>query len=206
MSIRPTSQSKFIPKKPVRKVSGRKIVATTVSQYIVSFMRRSISCAIESAAASIPSTSRLSWLVDPFEVALVVGDQVLDLADLLADPLEDPALRAELAPHRRQPQADRPQRPHPHPGAAGLGGRGLEPLERQLGVAERVEGGGDHRVEDGVDDVLLAAALGVVGGQQRGQRDALAVGGEEEVAVDEDVDLDRPQRRGVVAPRRSSST
>ena len=57
---RRTSQPKFIPKKPVRKVSGRKIVATTVSQYIVSFIRRSISFAIESAAASIPSISRLS--------------------------------------------------------------------------------------------------------------------------------------------------
>ncbi len=60
MSIRVTIHSKFIPKKPVTKVSGRKIVATTVSQYMVSLRRRSTSLAIESAAESIASVSRLS--------------------------------------------------------------------------------------------------------------------------------------------------
>ena len=51
--------SKFMPKKPVMKVSGRKMVATTVSQYEVSFQVGSMSVAIESAAASIASTRRL---------------------------------------------------------------------------------------------------------------------------------------------------
>ena len=60
VSIWSTIQAKFIPKKPVTKVSGRKIVATTVSQYMVSLSRRSISFAIESAAASIAATSRFS--------------------------------------------------------------------------------------------------------------------------------------------------
>ena len=55
-----TIHAKFIPKKPVTKVSGRKIVATTVSQYMVSLRRRSTSLAIESDAESIASVSRLS--------------------------------------------------------------------------------------------------------------------------------------------------
>ena len=38
-----TNQLKFIPKKPVMNVSGRKIVATTVSAFIVSFWRTLIS-------------------------------------------------------------------------------------------------------------------------------------------------------------------
>ena len=146
-----------------------------------------------------PVDQPVELLVDALEVALVVGFQPLDLADLLADPLEAPALRAELATHRRQPQADRPQRPHPHPRVAGVAGQDLQPLERQLGVVERVEGGRDHRVEDDVDDVLLAAPLGAVAGQELRQRDALAVDGEQVVAVDEHVDLDRSQARRVLA-------
>ncbi len=50
-----------MPKNPVAKVSGRKIVATTVSQYIVSLRRRSTSWAIELEAASMPSIRRWSW-------------------------------------------------------------------------------------------------------------------------------------------------
>ena len=56
-------------------------------------------------------------------------------------------------------------------------------------------------IENRVDDVLLAAPLRVVVGENVGQRDPLAVDGEDEVAVDEDVDGDRMQpRRLLVLP------
>ena len=81
-----------MPKKPVMKVSGRKIVATTVSQYEVSFSLRSISVAIAFAAASIASTKPIDLLADAVEVALVVRLEALDPLDLHGDPLEQAAL------------------------------------------------------------------------------------------------------------------
>ncbi len=69
----------------------------------------------------------------------------------------------------------------------------LHALEGQLGLVESVEAGRHHRVEDRVDDVLLAAPRRRVGIQHVRQRHCLLVDGEDVVAGDQDVDLERPQ-------------
>ena len=64
-----------MPKNPVMNVSGRKIVATTVSQYDVSLRRRSINLANESEAASIASNLALPDRILDQELKTLSGGQ-----------------------------------------------------------------------------------------------------------------------------------
>ena len=87
-------------------------------------------------------------------------------SDFGADTLEDGLFVPDPAPHRREPgtglaaasPSARLRRPPPS-----TPGKGVQP---QFDLVERVGGGGEHRVEDRIDDVWLAPFLAE--GRERG--------------------------------------
>ena len=201
-----TSQPKFIPKKPVAKVSGRKIVATMV---------RRLGHLVDEHVDGLGE--QLAQVVD-----LVGGDHevVVDVAERVA---RDVALEAgqvlEQSPPRASMsrcgiddllQAEELGAQLAHAPAVGrLGaheGDLLEVLDLgRVAVGERAQRVG-QRVEDAVDEVLLGAHVrrgGALAGLPQ-VRARGAADGDDLLAGDVDVDLDELGARA--RRRRRSST
>ena len=83
-----------------------------------------------------------------------------------------------------------------------VGGGHREGVQPQLDLLQRVEGAVDHRLEHGVDDISSAALARQIRVERGGQGEPFLVKGQQVVAGDQDVDLERVQAVGGLAGRR----